>query len=77
MTTSRVQEVIDDLVGTAQDLGSVCEQHGFTQDQLTRDELAQIDDWIFECEVCGWWCGTDERFDAETCTDCHEAEEDE
>lgn len=69
-------EIADDLRGTAQSFGDVCEDHGVDPDTLTNEEHAIIDDEVFECERCGWWCGTDERFDAETCEECAESGDD-
>lgn len=38
-----------------------------------REALAMIDNSVFYCENCSWWCDTDERHETdhgEVCTDC-------
>ena len=42
-----LQELIEALQGTCYSLDT---------DGLTEDQLGQIDDQIFLCAECGWWC---------------------
>jgi hypothetical protein len=44
--------------------------------QLTDEEVLAIDDAMFECEDCGWWCEAAEESDNDKgriCEDCNEA----
>jgi len=44
------------------------------EDDLTEDDYMELDNWIFVCESCGWWCGTSEDNDFEGqryCDDCY------
>lgn len=72
--TTRAQEVIDALQGTC----------GSLSDHATDDECndpafcTEVDDQLFCCDACGWWCeigeqSTDES--AQICEDCFEGEE--
>lgn len=54
---ARADQIIEELRGTAGGLNTV----------LTEDEqqdpvlLALLEEEIFECEGCNWWCGRDEE----------------
>lgn len=30
-----------------------------------------LDDRVFLCEECGWWCATEEMTEPSTCDECH------
>lgn len=41
--------------------------------ELTEEELAYLDDNIFECECCGWWCEISEMSEYDQrCESCFE-----
>ena len=64
-----IEEVIDRLRGTCME--------SFDQDLYTMDELQYLDENIFDCARCGWWCDIDEAnsFNGENfCDDCYEEE---
>lgn len=48
---------------------------GMNEGDLTVDETNQIDDEIFECDDCGWWCEVSQRCetdgDGDVCEECH------
>lgn len=77
MTKSEItQEVIDACVGTChsldQILGMYFEEEGWTEEDL---DLEMLDEAIFECEDCNWWCDTgeytdNEKVDGNICSDC-------
>lgn len=49
-----------------------------TDDDLTDDDYAAIDNCIFYCCNCGWWCESSEGTELngeQVCTDCKEQEE--
>ena len=68
-----VQNIIDDLRGTCQELNTVCEKYGTSEDDLTEEELIKIDESIFCCSYCGWWLSFDEEsLEDWVCKDCYE-----
>lgn len=75
-----IEELISDLTGTTSTLNeSIQELFGddFSEDDLTEDNHNQIDNSIFLCDDCGWWCEiseeSEEGFDGErVCSDCSE-----
>lgn len=42
---------------------------------LTSEDHAEIDDQIFLCDQCGWWCEISEQ-NGEICEDCTPYDED-
>lgn len=73
--------VIDDLQGTCDDLDTVIERHfgeGQSTATLSSDLLAEVDNHIFRCAQCGWWCELCEAVDdddEDVCLECSEARE--
>lgn len=51
-----LQETTDTL---AQGLGRVLGD-GCDEDDITVEDCRWLDERIFNCEACGWWCGVDE-----------------
>lgn len=79
-----IDGLISYLQGTCGTLDNACEQFGFTWDDLTSEDFDKIDNEIFLCPICGWWCENCERtsnnisLDSEDiCEDCHESGEEE
>jgi hypothetical protein len=68
----RAQEIAEQLVGTAKSITEVC-----TPAEIENVELmAQVDEEITLCDVCGWYVETDDIDDSSgesLCTDCVEA----
>ncbi len=78
-----IQIIIDSLQGTGQTLSSCVEEHypEMSEDDLISDDHDAIDNQIFLCEQCGWWCEQSEANEnpdggGDLCNDCH-AETDE
>lgn len=70
-----IHDVIDALCGTC----STIDEHlpdEMEWTELTNDDHNAIDNEIFLCDTCGWWCELSERSDAgadgEVCEDCAE-----
>ena len=69
-----IQAVIDELRGTSESLDTVADAHGI--DPMDQDLCDQIDQSIFLCAECAWWCEMNEEvsefFDLEewTCRQC-------
>lgn len=77
MTTAEIKrleilhDIIYDLNGTTQDLEEVAREHGITE--LTTRDIQVIEDEIFLCAGCGWWCEVAECNDVDgdlLCDDC-------
>jgi hypothetical protein len=61
---SRICQKIEELRGTTNSLDL---------DEFTTAELMVLDEEIFECEQCGWWCSKDEESEHPlVCTECAE-----
>lgn len=75
-----LDQVIADLKGTCQTLGEALAPFGIDELDLTVADLQYIEEEIFLCSRCGWWCEQFEahELDGETvCDDCYVEEEDE
>lgn len=78
LTPSQLQTVIDDLRGTTgsleETINEVLGKEIDSISDISSQSLEAIDEEIFLCDACGWWCGTDEYSpdpDAEqTCDEC-------
>lgn len=55
-----VQELIEDLVGTCKTIGDFLPE-GMDENDLTEEDHEAIDERIFNCDTCGWWCERDEE----------------
>lgn len=66
-------EIVDELRGTAGNLQSLLEEKDVVDNDIV---LRVIDDEIFECIVCNWWCDmselseNDHGLEYNTCSDC-------
>lgn len=45
-------------------------------EEAKREAQSLLDDNVFYCETCGWYCDADERHAGDLCDDCHDARED-
>ena len=67
----RAQQVAEQLEGTAGNLS----EHA-TQEELDSAEFTEaLDELVFECAVCGWWCPVDEMVEGgneNVCLDCED-----
>jgi hypothetical protein len=70
----KLDKIIDAVIGTAASVEEVAAQHGIDWGQLSTAELNYFDSYVFMCESCGWWCGTDEMSEEQdgVCDECHE-----
>ena len=55
----RIDKLIANLEGTCQNLDPVAEEYDL--DPMDPEVTAAIDEAIFECEGCGWWCERSEE----------------
>ena len=69
----RVHEVADDLRGTTHNL------HDYATEAEQNDAgfLAALDDEVFECSQCGWWCDVGEHGKEDgACDECSPEDDD-
>lgn len=78
-----MEKVIEALQGTCKPLeyGIQAALGDDTEvDELTEEQLSHLDQEIFLCDTCGWWCeiavSNDDNGD-NVCDDCYEDEEEE
>ena len=63
---SNIQDKIEELRGTSNSLDL---------DEFSIAELEVLDEHIFQCSQCGWWCPIEEEVGESTeniCEDCKE-----
>jgi len=80
-----INEKLDEICGSLQgtclnSLEQECENHGIDIDDLTYDDHLYIDEQIFNCTGCGWWCESseaNESDDGDICDDCNREREEE
>lgn len=70
----RVNEVASDLQGTCKSL----DDFATPEEANDVDFCRAIDDIVFCCDECGWWCDVGEQSHdkGEVCTDCNPDSED-
>ena len=71
-----IAELIADLQGTCKSISDFLPE-GMNQDDLTQNDLSEIDQEIFLCDGCGWWCEVSESNDRggeNVCDDCKDEE---
>ncbi len=66
----RWNQLIYDLQGTCNELNSFLERHN-AEDLIDHISfLEYLDNHIFLCDGCGWWCELSEMSDEGVCSDC-------
>lgn len=80
VTDEQVDEIISYLQGTTNTLdgavGIITGNDELDSMDLTPQQLEHIDNEIFLCETCGWWCEVCEMNGDQTCDDCTEEDDD-
>lgn len=76
MTPARIEEIIHDLQGTCQSLDDALEEGEDATDPVL---CAAIDEAIFLCPGCNWWCERSEGHenptgDEDLCDDCFDGD---
>jgi len=80
LTQDQVHELHAHLCGTCgTSLDTMLNDWGLEEDDLTHDDLQEIDALMMICAACGWWCDTDEFCDSHDGNEliCHQCAEDE
>lgn len=76
-----IHKIIDSLQGTCNTIQSAIDDYypGMDENDLTSSDHDAIDNTIFLCATCGWWCETGEANESEggedVCNDCKEDED--
>lgn len=76
-----VHVIAEELRGTSKSLDDVLEELGSSYDAMTREWFYDLDQVVFQCEGCNWWCEISEMtedpdFDWH-CRDCRPDKEEE
>jgi hypothetical protein len=76
LTQNQINELYNDLVGTCSDIDIVLMEL-FEVDSITElspATLEEIDQMMFNCGECGWWCDINESTECpggdEVCEEC-------
>lgn len=64
-----IQELIDELQGTCSSINDHLPE-GMDDNDLTSDDHEEIDNQIFLCDTCGWWCESCFQDEDGNCEDC-------
>jgi hypothetical protein len=70
LTDDQVNELYAALCGSCDSLETALEQQGFVLDDMTHEDHLELDDLMFLCDGCGWWCDALEMEGDQTCSDC-------
>ena len=75
------EEIIFHLLGTCQSLDHALESHEATHLADDMAFLHNLDNQIFNCTCCNWWCGLEEaeinpESGEDICSDCYSSYED-
>lgn len=71
----KIEKLIEHLRGTCVSMYEGCADMDIDEDDLTLEELQQVDNEIFRCASCGWWYDKDECNEVNgewVCDDCNE-----
>jgi formylmethanofuran dehydrogenase subunit E len=79
LTQDEVNELVNYIQGTVMSLDNATEQlFGVSEMDLDIESLSMIDDYVFECSNCGWWCEISEQneiYGDSVCDGCLDEEE--
>lgn len=75
VTDAQFQELLVEIQGTCQSLNDACETLGFEEDDLTMEQLEELDQNYILCPSCGWWVEAYEMVNEDYCRNCYEDEE--
>ena len=54
-TIKRIDNLIYHLQGTCISFDEACEDLNIDSNSLSIEELSELDNWVFQCDNCGWW----------------------
>jgi hypothetical protein len=74
-----LDELIEALTGTTESIAHFLPD-GMVEEDLTEEEVQRIDEEIFLCATCGWWCEISENVESDDselhCRDCKDEDSD-
>jgi len=67
-------DIVDDLQGTCKSMYEILQWYDLEEEHMPMEFFQHVDNQLFLCESCGWWCELSEESDAEAqcCTSCVE-----
>jgi hypothetical protein len=71
MPNVNIDEIASYLEGTCKDISDVLPE-GIKLDDLTQDQLFELDSKVLLCDVCGWWMAPEDFYEGNTCQECHD-----
>ena len=79
LTAEQVRDLAAHLRGSCGTLeGALLSLFGIEEDDLTVPDNEAIDDEIFCCDRCNWWCGTEEMSEhGWYCDECADEDDEE
>lgn len=69
MDRDQLHAVAEELQGTCNTLDDALEGHSLTEDDMSKENHADLAEITQLCETCGWWCEPCEMEEGE-CEDC-------
>lgn len=78
-----IQKIIDSLQGTINTIQSALDDHypGMDEEDMTEADHQALDDQIFLCTTCGWWCeisqSTESADGEHECDECNPEDDEE
>lgn len=77
LTNEQINYIIRDLADSTGELESAIQEVAGADirlEDISDQSLLEIDQEIFQCDTCGWWCRIEEMSenDNQVCTDCEE-----
>ncbi len=74
-----INSVIESLQGSCQSLDNALPE-GMEYEDLSSEDFDSIDNEIFKCTTCDWWCEIADQFEDENgemvCSDCSDSDDD-
>jgi len=79
ITDEQIEEIKEYLQGSCNTLDDAVQTicgDSYSEDDLSIEQIEDIENWTRECEQCNWWCETSEfsEGDGTICDDCYEEE---
>lgn len=65
-----IDNLADNLLGTCKSLEQACNEAGYSQDDLTVNELSKLNDKVIECTECNWWTDSYDINEEGVCSEC-------
>lgn len=71
LADEQVADLAEALRGTTDSLDeALVRKFDIDQDDLDAEDHHELDEHVFLCDGCGWWCEASEMEGDQTCSDC-------